>query len=196
MIGGVGSWRSDHHVDQAARHHDHLLGGRARGEGDKGVARQGGGLDGLFGSARGHGDRATQLAIDLQHQFDFVLHQGRCIDLRPGRVQDVAKLVGIAQVRPQRVGQMGRGRVQAAQQDAKTFNQRDLRSGAIHRLEVFQRVDHLHGARHHGVVLHALVVVVHLLEHGVHLQPQRLGLLAEVYVFQAASPRHACVSSY
>jgi hypothetical protein len=42
-------------------------------------------------------------------------------------------------------------------------------------LEVFQRVEHLHRARHHGVVLHALVVVVHLLEHAVDLQAQRAG---------------------
>jgi hypothetical protein len=63
-------------------------------------------------------------------------------------------------------------------------------------LEVLQRVEHLHRARDHGVVLHALVVVVHLLEHGVDLQPQGLGLLAEFHIIQACSARHTCVSSY
>ncbi|MNT81987.1 hypothetical protein D3C72_2216540 [compost metagenome] len=78
---------------------------------------------------------------------------------------------------------MGGGRVQAAQQDAKAFDQRHLGTSRVGGLEVFERVDHLHRAGDHGVVLHALVVVVHLLEHGVDLQAQGLGLLAKIYIF-------------
>ena len=41
------------------------------------------------GAAR---DRAAQLAVDLQHEFDLVLHQRRFVDLRPRRVEQVAVL--------------------------------------------------------------------------------------------------------
>jgi len=81
------------------------------------------------------------------------------------------------------MGDVRRGRVEAAQQNAKAFHQRHLTASGVTRLKVFQRVDHLHGAGDHGVVLHALVVVVHLLEHGVDLAPQCLGLLAKFNVF-------------
>ncbi len=67
----------------------------------------------------------------------------------------------------------------------------DLAAGAVGGLEAFQRVEHLHRAGDHGVVLHALVVVVHLLEHGVDFQAQGLGVLAEGHVGQAR-PRLAC----
>ncbi len=104
-----------------------------------------------------------------------------------------------------------RGRVEAAQQNAKAFHQRHLTASGVARLNVerrraassregplrgqrghasverggkaLQRVDHLHRAGDHGVVLHALVVVVHLLEHRVDLAPQCLGLLAKFNIF-------------
>ncbi len=72
-------------------------------------------------------DRAAQLAVDLQHQLDLVLHQGAGIHLRPGGVEQVAQLAGVAQLAPQRVGEVRRGRVEHAQQDAEAFDQR--RSG-------------------------------------------------------------------
>jgi hypothetical protein len=63
-------------------------------------------------------------------------------------------------------------RVQRTQQDAETFMLRPGITGVGIGLEVFQRVEHLHRARDDGVVLHALVVVVDLLEHAVHLASQ------------------------
>jgi hypothetical protein len=70
-----------------------------------------------------------------------------------------------------------RDRVQRAQQDAETSRSATASPAAPSALEVLQRVEHLHGAGDHGVVLHALVVVVHLLEHGVDLQAQALAAL-------------------
>ena len=55
--------------------------------GRKGFAGQRNALDlGLVG-LRGHQDGAAQLAVDLQHQLDFVLHQRIGIDLGPGRIE-------------------------------------------------------------------------------------------------------------
>ena len=58
-------------------------------------------------------------------------------------------------------------------------------------LEGLERVQQLHRSRHHRVVLHALVVVVHLLEHGMDFMAQSLGFLAEFNIFQAAGAGHA-----
>lgn len=41
----------------------------------------------LAGRCR-HLNAATQFAIDLQHQFDLICHQGAFIDLGPGRIQE------------------------------------------------------------------------------------------------------------
>ncbi|NJM44117.1 MAG: hypothetical protein HC858_09320 [Brachymonas sp.] len=43
----------------------------------------------------------------------------------------------------------------------------------------FERIEHFHRARDHSVVLHALVVVAHLLEHKMQLAAQRLGFFAQ-----------------
>ncbi len=63
--------------------------------------------------------------------------------------------------------------LEQAQQDAEGFAQGG-RIGRTRGLETLRGVEQLHGARNHGVVLHALVVVVDLLEHAVHLPAQRL----------------------
>ena len=119
----------------------------------------------------------------MQHQLNLILQQRGLIHLGPGCIQQVAQGAGIAQTLPQAVRDVRCGRVQAAQQNAKAFNQRHLRTRRVGGLEVFERIDHLHRARHHGVVLHALVVVIHLFQHGVDLQPQDFRLFAEIYIF-------------
>ncbi|EWS65361.1 hypothetical protein Y695_01389 [Hydrogenophaga sp. T4] len=74
---------------------------------------------------------------------------------------------------------MRRGGVDAAQQHAEAFGQCGVVTDRAVTLEIVEGIEHLHRARDHRVVLHALVVVVHLLEHGVHLQAQRLGRLGQ-----------------
>ena len=44
---------------------------------------------------------------------------------------------------------------------------------------IFQRVEHLHERRHHGVVLHALVVVIGLAQHRVNFEAQLFGIGTE-----------------
>ena len=78
---------------------------------------------------------------------------------------------------------MRRGRVEHAQQHSKAFGQGHQTIGRVVALEVFQRIEHLHSARDDRVVLHALVVVIHLFEHGMHFQTQHLGLFRK---------RHRC----
>ena len=65
---------------------------------------------------------------------------------------------------------------QRAQQDAVTLVQYRLRASI---LAGFERVQQFHAAGHHGVVLHALVVVIGLLEHAVDVKPQGLGRFAK-----------------
>ena len=72
-------------------------------------------------------------------------------------------LLAVAQVNPQRMRQMRCARIQAAQQNVETFVQRGVRCVRRIRFEIFQGIEQLHAARHHRVVLHALVVVVDLL---------------------------------
>ena len=84
---------------------------------------------------------------------------------------------------------MRRSGVDAAQQDAEAFGQRGVVTGRAIGFEVVERVEHLHRTRDDGVVLHALVVVVHLLEHGVHFQAQRLGRLGERQLAHAGGQR-------
>ena len=123
-------------------------------------------------SLRGHLDRAAQLAADLEHQLDLILLQCRFIHLRPGRDDDLAVLDGITMLPPQRLRDMRRGRVERAQQDAKSFAQHRGIGGGIGKLRAFKRVEHLHRARDHGVVLHAVKVVAHLAQQLVHLAAQ------------------------
>ena len=98
---------------------------------------------------------------------------------------------GVAQLTPETVGDVGRGRVKAAQQHAKALNHRHCGACAICCLEILQGVDHFHCARYNRVVLHALVIVINLLEHAVNLQSQRLRLFPEVDVLQALGTYNA-----
>jgi ferredoxin-like protein FixX len=66
---------------------------------------------------------AAQLAVDLQHQFNFVLLERRLIHLRPGRVQQVAQ-DGVAQFDHSACAMCGVAGYMATQQDAKTFDAR------------------------------------------------------------------------
>ena len=78
------------------------------------------------GAVRGgrHRERAAQLAVDLQHQLDLVLHQRGVVDLRPGRVEQLAELGVVAELLPQRLRDVRAGRVERAQQDAVALAQR------------------------------------------------------------------------
>jgi len=116
----------------------------------------------------------------LQHQLDLVGGECAGVGFWPGGIEQIAQHTGVAQLGPQRMRDVRGGRIQAAQQNGKTFHQRDLGTGTVERLEVFQRIDHFHGARHHGVVLHPLVVVVHLPEYAVNLATQGFGLFAKL----------------
>src|SRR5665647_185268 len=68
---------------------------------------------------------------------------------------------------------MRRGRIKATQKNTETLDHGDLSPGRICCFEVFQRVNHFHRARDHRVVLHALIVVIHLLEHAVDFKALR-----------------------
>jgi hypothetical protein len=63
-------------------------------------------------SARPAQDGAAQLAVDLQHQLDLVLHQRRLVHLRPGGVEQIAQRAGVAQLGPQAVRDVRRGGVE------------------------------------------------------------------------------------
>ena len=128
----------------------------------------------------------------MQHELDLVLRQSVRVDHRPGGIQNIAQHSGIPQALPQRVGNVRRGWIEAAQQDAEALGLCNRATGRVHRLEVIKRIDHLHGARHHGVVLHALVVVVDLLEQGMNIESQRLGLFAKLQAFEVFRPSHCC----
>ena len=63
-----------------------------------------------FACARGHQDRAAQLAVDLQHELDLVLLQRCGIVLWPRCVEQFAEAVCVPQLGPQRVRDVRRGR--------------------------------------------------------------------------------------
>ena len=64
------------------------------------------------------------------------------------------------------------GGVKHAQQNRHAFTQHHLIAWAVIGFEVFQGIEQLHATRHHGVVLHAVIVVADLLEHQVHVAAQ------------------------
>ena len=66
----------------------------------KGVGGQGGRADLVFRGGGGHGHAASDLAVDLQHQFHGVAGECRLIHMGPGRIQHVAKRMGISQLTP------------------------------------------------------------------------------------------------
>ena len=88
-----------------------------------------------------HPHRATQLAVDLQHQFDLVLLQRLQVDPRPGGVEQFfgrasetevlprRRRAAKTEVIPQRMGDVRRHRRQHPQQDAEAFEQRLPRAG-------------------------------------------------------------------
>ncbi len=114
---------------------------------------------------------ATQLAVDLQHELDGVLHQRGLIDLRPARIEQIAELGAVAEFLPQGVGDVRCGGVEHAQQNAEAFAQRNGHAVGCG-VRAFQRVEQFHCSRHHGVVLHAAVVEIHLLQGLVHFAAQ------------------------
>src|SRR5690606_38121191 len=74
-------------VDQLARHDDDALGRTALKETGDFFLGRGDLLDVGLGRLGRHADRAAQLAVDLQHELDFVGHEGGLVDMRPGRVE-------------------------------------------------------------------------------------------------------------
>src|SRR5690606_27223153 len=92
---------SAYDVDQFARYDDDALGGTPFEEARDFFLGGGDLLDVRLGGLRRDADRAAQLAVDLQHEFDLVGHQGGLVDVRPGRVEQVAQRIGVAQVAPQ-----------------------------------------------------------------------------------------------
>ena len=80
----AGGYASHHHVDQPAGHHHHFLGAAPLAALAK--ASQAGAAASMVGfvGTSWHTHRAAQLAVDLQHQLDFVLHQGELVHLRKG----------------------------------------------------------------------------------------------------------------
>ena len=94
------------------------------------------------------------------------------VDLRPGCIDQLAVQCHEAELGPEAEGGMWRHRVQATQQDGQAFAQHGGIGGAVTQHRVVQRVQHLHRARDHGVVLHALVVVADLTQQLVQRAPQ------------------------
>jgi hypothetical protein len=76
---------------------------------------------------------------------------------------------------------MRTGWIHDAQQNGIALSQSsvvvDIFGGSERR--IFQRVEHLHKRRHHGVVLHALVVVIGLAQHRVNFEAQLFGIGTE-----------------
>ena len=78
--------------------------------------------------------RAAQLAVDLQHQLDLVLHQRVLVDLRPRRVEQRAVVAAKPSSFQSVQVRVRTNRVQDAQQDAEALAQRRRRDGAPGRL--------------------------------------------------------------
>ncbi|KAG0753398.1 hypothetical protein G6F22_021465 [Rhizopus arrhizus] len=78
-------------------------------------------LDIFLGGGGGHADRAAQLAVDLEHQLDFVRDQRGFVHMRPRRVKQVAQFLGVTEGLPQGPGDVRDDRVQHAQQHAEGF---------------------------------------------------------------------------
>ena len=51
------------------------------------------------------------LAVDLQHQLDLVLHERLLVDLGPGRIQQLAVRLRVAQRLPEFLRNMRRHRI-------------------------------------------------------------------------------------
>ncbi|CAM5197713.1 hypothetical protein CDEF62S_03111 [Castellaniella defragrans] len=125
----------------------------------------------------GDAELAPHLAVDLQDQLHGFGPQGRCVDLRPRSIQQIAQGLRESEFAPELPGDVRDHGVQHAQQDGGRFRQRGrlgTRLGGG-----LQRVEHLHGGRDYRVVLDALVVVIGLLEQRVDLAAQRGAGLVE-----------------
>jgi hypothetical protein len=61
---------------------------------------------------------AAQLAVDLEDNLDFVLLQGRFVDDRPRRREQISVSGSVTEVFPKCVRDMRRNRVEQAKQDA------------------------------------------------------------------------------
>ena len=66
--------------------------------------------------------------------------------------------------------------IQHTQQNRNTFRQHSVIACAAVRFKVFQSIEQLHATRDHRVVLHALVVVTHLLQDQMHFATQGFGI--------------------
>jgi hypothetical protein len=88
-------------------------------------------------------DGAAQLAVDLQHQLDFVLHQRRFIDLRPLGIEQVAQALRRSPAHHRVCVMCG---VAGYRQRSRMPKPSISATPAPRRpgLEVFQRVEHLH----------------------------------------------------
>ena len=142
----------------------------------KPFAGQGCGFNLLAPGTGRHLEGAAHLAVDLQHQLDFVQGEGRLIDLRPGGIEQFPDCAGIAEFRPQHAGDVRAGGINRPQQHRDALAQHSCITVAAIGLEALQCIEQLHAARDHGVVLHALIVEAHLAQHQMHLAAQRPGL--------------------
>ena len=66
--------------------------------------------------------------------------------------------------------------IQHTQQNRDTFRQHSAIARTVVTLKVFQSIEQLHATRDHRVVLHALVVVTHLLQDQMHFATQGFGI--------------------
>jgi len=70
-------------------------------------------------------------------------------------------------------------RIEHAQENRQAFAQHGVAAGAGIQFGRFQRVQHFHARRHHGVVLNAFEVVIGLLQGLVNFTPQGFLRLVE-----------------
>jgi hypothetical protein len=121
-----------------------------------------------------HRNTATQLAVDLNHQFDPVARQRGFVRPWPGRVENVSELLAVSQAGPQLRGDVRNDRVEHTQQDTYGLIEHlhPLVLLSLSSRRSLQHVEQLHARRHDRIELLASVIVVDLLQQPVRLGPQ------------------------
>src|SRR5574340_914390 len=133
----------NHDIDQPARHHHDFLRRFAFHEFLHVGVGQGQLLDRLLRGVLGHGDAAPELAVDLQHQLDLVLHQRGSVHLGPGRIEQVGPAL---KFRPQSLAGVRHDR----REQLHCRLQRLLRHGASGGAVVAGLAERIHQLHHCG----------------------------------------------
>src|SRR5437899_12632624 len=174
--------RSNDHIDEPSGNHDDFLHRLAVREARHRVVSEGEALELLAPGGLRRAHVSAQLAVDLEHQLDFILDKGQLVDLGPRSFAYVAKDLIKPKFLPKCMGDVGNYRMNNPKKNTdslvhqlkpgidRSLGRCQFKGCSIHR-ESFKRVEYFHSCRNHSVVLLSTVIVVRLMQDLVDLEP-------------------------